>query len=128
MLAFLDVSLPIWIFGVIVGEMYVLLRRRKHPWEVVAFTILVLAVCIAGWYYFEPPTPEQTAQPGRFASIVLAITAVPLAVLVTGVELLSKRTPTLVTHLLLALWAAVIAWAWPLAVIYSFCMVGFECL
>jgi len=127
MFMFLDVSLWIWLICLVVGVCYLAFVQKLTSWKRFAYFVAVLAACITGWYLFEPPTPAQAAESLRYALVVLTMTAIPLAIWAAGLALLSKARPAALAYGLLGLWAAAIAWAWPLAVVYMICGAGLEC-
>jgi dipeptide/tripeptide permease len=123
----LDVSLWVLLAGVIVGELYLFLVRKWRPWLQVAYFALVLLVCIAGWYLFEPPTVAQTLEPLKFAWYLLFILAAPLTLFAVGLRLISRLRSPLIPHGVLAVWALAIALVWPTSVLFTHCAVGLGC-
>jgi hypothetical protein len=126
-LEFLDVSLWVFVIGLIVGELYLLYVRKQGLWVRLAYFALALAVSLAGWYLIQPPTLAQTLQPVKYTGFLLFVLAIPLAVFAVGLQLIARLKATMLQQLLLTVGALAIALVWPLSALYLHCAVGLGC-
>jgi hypothetical protein len=126
-LEFLDVSMWVFIVGLVVGAIYLVYVQKQRVWLRIAYLVLVLTISLAGWYLLAPPTPAQVLEPQRFSFFLLLILGVPLAVFAIGLPLIARLKASVLRHVVLAAWALPIALVWPLSALYLHCAVGLGC-
>ena len=125
-IALLDISALVLLAGLVAGELYLFLLRRRPIWLRMAYFLLLVAVWLAGHYLLETPTAAQSAYPQRFAVFLLVVFSVPVAIFAIGMELASKLRPPYLPHVALAILASAIALAWPTFALVLHCGV-LEC-
>ena len=121
LIMFLDMSILVFLAGLVAGEFYLWLVRGRPLWLRIAYFVLLAAGWTIVYYLLVPPTANRLDSPQLFAWYLIYVHTITVGLFAIGLEFTTQSRSRYWPHIWLAILALGIALAWPSFAVFTHC-------